>query len=532
MAVVSTLWRRAKVSLAVTAVRALAPSLPAAAARIMVVTRGFDGADVSSLLADWTGGSITNEQALRGKTRSLRQRADDLVRNNAYAARYVRAAEENILGEHGITLHARVESTRGRLNETLNDTVETAWDTWGETAGVNGESWDDLCTQLVRSWRGGAGEAFLELVNLPKGSRPVPFAVRVLDAELIDEDLWQPRRNGQNAIRAGIEYDAAGQRVRYHVWTTRRGDHTAPRQQRTIPASRVLHLFDPLWPEQSRGVTKFASVMLTLRHLGAMQEATLILNRIAASRGFYWSKERKDASSSWLAEAVKETEHEDAPPPMQVGPGEFGVNPDGWKLDSMDPGQPTEAYDPFTRNLLRQYAAGVGVSYFTVSGDTREANFSSQRLALEPERTGWRIDQQRFIRRIVRPVVREWLTQAVLAQAIRLPIDPARVLRAIHLQPRSFPYINPVDDIKAAAEEYKLYGISLDEIAASRGRWLPDLIRQHAAERQMFADAKLPHPHELAAPRTRRATPAPTRTADRADDAPDPPDAEDDRDDD
>ncbi|MCK7495167.1 MAG: phage portal protein [Comamonadaceae bacterium] len=81
----------------------------------------------------------------------------------------------------------------------------------------------------------------------------------------------------------------------------------------------------------------------------------------------------------------------------------------GEKFNSFNPNRPNSGADPFLRFLLREIAAGVGVSYEGLSRDYSQSNYSSSRLALIDDRDLWRTLQPWFIRSFRDPLHREWM---------------------------------------------------------------------------------------------------------------------------
>jgi capsid protein len=64
--------------------------------------------------------------------------------------------------------------------------------------------------------------------------------------------------------------------------------------------------------------------------------------------------------------------------------------PPGQEIQMYDPTFPTQNYGDFVVAVLRALARGLKVSYLTLTGDLRQANYSSMRAGLLPERDHWR----------------------------------------------------------------------------------------------------------------------------------------------
>jgi lambda family phage portal protein len=362
----------------------------------------FGGAAGNRLNLDWVMGPSSVDDEVKADGRKLRDRARSLRRDNPWAARYVALQVEGILGAHGITMQARVGTTRGDVNERTNALIESRFDRWAESfADVAGRlSFAEHVRLAVETWKC-EGEAFLEIVPLPLSENPFGFALRALDPDQIDDTLNHGPAAGVNEIKMGVELNARGRPLYYHVWT-RHPSETAPggkRSREKIPASRIIHLGRPSRAGQTRTVTPFAPVLQDLKMLGGLQEAVLVLQRTAACKMGFVSVDPEltdplkaddgNASVNWDAE-----------------PGRIEQLPLGMQFTPWDPGQPGAEYDPFTKNVLRAIAAGLGVSYASLTGDLSEANYSSARVGMLSERDGYSRD-----RLPPRPVSLGWRVQ-------------------------------------------------------------------------------------------------------------------------
>ena len=93
----------------------------------------------------------------------------------------------------------------------------------------------------------------------------------------------------------------------------------------------------------------------------------------------------------------------------------------GEKFEGFTPSRPNSNIDAFMRYMLREVAAGVGVSYETLSRDYSQSNYSSSRLALLDDRDQWRVLQTWLIEKFLKPIFCDWLDHAVLSGRLNLP---------------------------------------------------------------------------------------------------------------
>ncbi|HYD68280.1 phage portal protein, partial [Azospirillum sp.] len=239
--------------------------------------------------------------------------------------------------------------------------------------------------------------------------------------ELISRDQvpltqWQEHRPG-HPIRAGIEFDALGRRVAYWVLPFNPNDPTMPMLAPTweptrVPAEDMLHLFRELVENQLRGLTWLAPILLRVKELDQYEDAALVRAKVAAMlAGFILNKD--DANPAWKGQASADAPSLEPGLLVPLNPGEtveFTTPPDD------------KNYDPFTKNHLRAIAVGLGCTYFQVSGDLKDANYSSLRGGLvEFRRSVEQLQHLVIVPQFCDPVWRRFVTLAVMSGAIEAP---------------------------------------------------------------------------------------------------------------
>ena len=98
----------------------------------------------------------------------------------------------------------------------------------------------------------------------------------LLSPEQLDPALTREVENLQRII-AGVEFDAAGRRVAYHVYPRAADQIIATMQWAPIrlPAEDVLHIFEQKVPGQVRGPSWLAPVLTTILQIDQLQDAGL-----------------------------------------------------------------------------------------------------------------------------------------------------------------------------------------------------------------------------------------------------------------
>ena len=361
-----------------------------------VARRGYAAAQYNRLVADWVTASTSIDSEIRGALRKLRDRSRDLARNNDYVKNFFRAVENNVVGQ-GIPFQSQVKQLRGnKLDDRINQMIEQEWHKWTRkdrchTAGQL--SFQDIERLAIREV-GEAGDFFVRMILQPFGGSKVPFALELIEADLIDENYNGRADNGLE-IRMGVEVDKWGRATAYYLFRRHPGDFqfvhgVEPNNVRVrVPAEEMIPLFMVERAGQTRGVPWISASIMRLHHMQGYQEAEVIAARASASlMGFIESPEGELIGDDVEGDQ-RVTEFE---------PGVFKQMRPGERVNVPDLHRDGAGFDPFMRAMLRGVAAGVGASYETLSRDYSQSNYSSSRLALIDDRDNWRSIQAWFIR--------------------------------------------------------------------------------------------------------------------------------------
>jgi lambda family phage portal protein len=446
--------------------------------------RSFSGAQTTRLTADWSPFNQSPKQEIGAVLTTLRARARQLVRDNSHAAGFLLELANNVIGPEGILLQAKVKTARaGNLHRGVNDAIEAAWKEWGmpENASADGyESWTDLQKMMIRTIAQD-GEIFIR--KLKYFDNPFGFTLQIIDADLVDETLNRMATGTENEIRLGIEVNQWGRPVAYHVWTAYSGDNRK-RERIRIPAEEMIHRFVRYRANQVRGVTWFAPVLMNLHYLDGYEFSELTAARVnAAKMGFIVNKsEAAIAAFDWDKQAGGERRQ------MDVEPGLVDELLPGQEFQSFDPTHPSTAFKEFTKTVLRSIARGLGMAYTTLTGDLEAVNYSSIRAGLLSERDHFRSLQRWMGIHIHRVVYREWVQMALLSGALRLDSRVSSNYYEVEWRGRGWKWVDPVNDLTAAALAIALGLDSRQHLAAEQGRDFEEIVDEIAAEME-YADA-------------------------------------------
>jgi len=454
--------------------------------------RAYQGARMSRLTADWITSGTSADSEIKSSFKALRNRARQLCRDNDYAKQTLRAVQNNVIGQ-GIRHQGQVRVLAGgRLDEVINAQIHEAWEKWGnksrcDVSGILG--FHDVERLLVRSLAE-SGEVFVRMIRQSFGDSKVPFALQILEADyLIDDDVPQAAKG--NTVRMGIEVDSYLRPQAYHFYANHPGDTYAGNvNARTtgkrirVPASEVIHLFLPERPGQTRGVTWFASALTRLHMLQGYEEAELVRARASSAlMGFISSPE-----GELMGDEVYDNERV-----SEFTPGVFKYLAPGESVSVPDLNSPDGQLEPFTRSMLRAVAAGVGVSFESISKDFSQSNYSSSRLSLLEERDTYRVLQRYMVENFHQQVFDQWLDMAVLSGALNLPGYETNSdrYRASRWVPRSWEWVDPQKEVSAYKDAVRCGFKTLGQVIAEQGGDLDAVLVARQAELAMLDEMNI-----------------------------------------
>lgn len=458
------------------------------------VRRMYAAARQSRLTSDWTTATTSADAEIRTSLTSLRARCRALDRDSAYAKRVKVIVVNNVVGS-GIGMQAQVHNARRKLVKKVNDAIEWAFWRWMRADYCHTGGTLDFASleRALMSQIFEAGEVFVRFHRRPFGGSGVPFSLELIESERVPHTI-QPLAAAFNEARMGIEVDEFYRPVAYWVRRHHPSDFQYPGQRgpedvERVPASEILHLrLIDRWP-QTRGVPWLHAVAKKINDLDGYSEAEIVAARGAAN---YMGTIETDP----MATVGEETEDGDRE--LEIGPGLVLRLAVGEKFTFNNPNRSNAALDPFMRYMLREVAAGAGVSYEALSRDYSQSNYSSSRLSLIDDRDSWRVLQSWFIRNFRDVVHRRWLQQAVLAGAINgITVEDyalnAEKFEEVKFKPRGWSWVDPTKEVNAFKEAEKAGYITKTQIIAQTGSGLDfeDVAEERRQELDMLAELGL-----------------------------------------
>lgn len=477
--------------------------------------RNYAAAQINRLTQGWsTVGSSANSDIHRSLD-AVRARSRKLANDDEYVKKWLSMVTTNVVGPNGFRLQARVYDKPGTPDTGANDALEAAWGRFCKkgVCDVTGRQSMTGLLQLAIKAAARDGEILIQIVRGKDAGNPFGIGFQVLDVDRLDTQLNRPAEGGRAAIRMGVEINAYGRPVAYHLKTAHPGDlyqatsGVQGAMHQRVLAEDVIHEFMCDRPEQVRGMPWAHAAMIRLNNLGGYEEAAVIAARVGASKmGFFTTPD----GQAEVASTGTEDGTSDGALTMDADPGTFQSLPEGVAFTPFDPDYPAAMYADFVKANLRGIASGLGVAYHTLANDLEGVSFSSIRSGTLEERDAWMLIQEWLSTGVLDRMHTEWLRSALafgqiaLANGSTLPMTKIDKFAAHTWQARRWEWVDPLKDIEADVAAINAGLKSPQQVAAKLGLDYEDLLIEIRAAADMRKTlgvelANTPNPQQLAA---------------------------------
>ncbi|MDT0635094.1 phage portal protein [Spectribacter hydrogenoxidans] len=412
----------------------------------------------------------------------LRSSARDLERNHDLARGVLSVMTRNIVGAQGIGIEPAPRMRDGSINTDLARDLRGLHHEWCKRPEVTWcHGFASMQRLACRAWLRD-GEMFGQLLSggvpgLDHGTA-VPFSVEMLEADLVPLDYEYPSER----IRQGVELNAWGRKVAYHVYKGHPGDgglvfgSLFPALKR-VGADRIVHPYMADRISQVRGVSIFASIITRLMDVKDYEESERVAAKVAASMAGYICKGTPDLYEGPATDAEKNR------PQMKFSPGMiFDDLLPGEEIGTIDTKRPSDQVSDFRNAMLRAAASGADVGYSSVSRNY-DGTYSAQRQELVEQWAAYAVLADQFVAQFVRPIWERFVFAAAAAGQIRVTRD----IDVQHLADADFrvppmPWIDPVKEAKALKILVDNKFKSRQQVIRERGGSWDDVISQWGEE--------------------------------------------------
>lgn len=411
----------------------------------------FEGADrLNSSIALWGSPRQSIDLDILPEKSVIDGRARDMLRNDAYVQGGASLHKDNIVGAHYL-LNAR-PATRvvlGKDDETFEEEfqeeVETKWELYADSP----DHWIDAArtnnfTSMVRMAVGihlMGGEVLAAAEWIKDDGAPYSTAIQMVDLDRLSDpqDMNGWRWFNSPDQRAGVRYNRRGAPVSYFIRSAHPNDYgpvdfdlpkwTEIPIRKPWGRMQVIHLFEQIRPEQTRGITEMAAALKgmklthTFRDINVQHAAAqaTVMAAITSELPMADLAARFGGDDSAAMAAAVTAYSEGFLGSVAKYVGERGIAIDGVKIPRLHPGEKLEYKTPasgplgteFEASLLRYIAASMGVSYEQLSRDYTQTNYSSARAAMAETWKFMSARKKMIADRFATICFRLWLEEAI-----------------------------------------------------------------------------------------------------------------------
>ncbi len=327
-----------------------------------VLKRAYEGATSSPSLNWRTTTTLANLET-QISLEILRNRARQLVRDNAYAESAVSKISSNLIGT-GI-----IHEFNGKFDQNI-------WTDWAKSTNSDADgvlTYYGLQDLIIRELVEG-GECFIRRMSFGYDpfKKNIPLKLRLFPSEYLDMSK-NGMFNGNNYICQGIELDSLGRRVAYWMYPYHPENDLGWRKVSVrVPASEIIHIYKPKRAGQMRGITWLAPVLIDLKMSDNYQTAELKRKEQNSSiTGFLTDSDDMDHRT--VNGEDDDTFYE------KIKPGTIIKLPNGKSITLSNP-QSDANYDQYNSSIMRKISSGLNMPYELLTGDLSRVNFSSGRM--------------------------------------------------------------------------------------------------------------------------------------------------------
>ena len=421
------------------------------------------------LARDWgSGNAIAGMDA-----RQLRDQARHLERDLDLADNALNVLVQNTVGA-GIDVLSAPRLPGQPIDRDLALQLDDLWDAWWDAPEATRTHDYGMCQQLLaRSWFRDGDAFYQDLIGtVPyfEHGTAVPYSFEMLEADLVPLDFNDPARN----ILQGVERNAWGRPIAFHVYKSHPGDPMAARLETKRVSAEFMHCIALMKRlHQVRGLSVFASAMSRFEDVKDYEESERIAAKVAASMTF---QIKKGSGEQYGADLGGQAILQDGVPirELRLAPGAiFDDLLPGESIESLGTDRPNPNAATWRKEQLRAAAGGIGVSYSSLSLDYN-GTYSAQRQELVEKWGSYLMLAERFIALCVRPQRMRFVEACVLSGRVRLPRGwTLRDLAASTYVRPVMPWIDPLKEAYARgeAEDTLQYGNNPAEVLRQRQDW-------------------------------------------------------------
>lgn len=314
----------------------------------------------------------------------LRGRSRDLARNTPLATGAIATDVTHVIGD-GLVLQASIDHEALGISAESADQMEREQERefalFCRTCDFTRiQKFDELQSLVYRAKRE-SGDVFVFRRFRKDAGDVYGTKLLVIEADRVSNP---DRRADSETVAGGVEF-LNGVPVAYHVTDKHPGgirpgglawDRIAARTETGL--ATVLHLYDRLRPEQSRGIPYLAVVIEPLKQLGTYSDAEIAAAVVSSFVTVAIESPDDDGEQAVIGERDQGLADNE----VKLGSGAVLSLAPGEKMSAFNPGRPNDKFDPFFLAITRQIGVALEIPHELLIKHFT-ASYTASRAALE-----------------------------------------------------------------------------------------------------------------------------------------------------
>lgn len=392
---------------------------------------GYIGGDRSRRQTSaWRTRTASADADLLPDLPTLRDRSLDLLRNEPLALGAVNTVITNVVGT-GLAVQPQIGRDILAMSETEVEAwqrkTEAEWLLWAEDPShcdiTRKQTFYELQGLAFRSTLA-CGDVLSLLPHRRRASLPYGLKVQLIEGHRLCN---KGHARDTALLAGGVQLDADGAAVAYHIARTHPGDLRRPATEwDVVPAfgersgrRQVLHLFERRRPRQNRGEPYLAPVIEPLKQLGRYTEAEIMAAVISGMFTVFVTSDGPGLDPVNQQALGAETGAKEGDKDIKMASGAI-IDLGGGKVEFANPGRPNTAFDPFVQAVLRQIGGALELP-FEILIKHYTASYSAARAAMLDAWRFFRVRREWLVMNFCQPVYEAWMDEAVASGRISAP---------------------------------------------------------------------------------------------------------------
>lgn len=460
--------------------------------------RSYDAAATDRTTTDIDYRRTDSDSELRSRRIRIMSLSREEQRNDPFFANGLRTSRNNVIGddesEEGVAVRAAIKLASGEADEKNNKIVDDCWDEYKDKIDLNGRWHFNEILSVNHNGFMTSGESLGVIHDIPATGSDIPFSIELLETDHLptSNEMWSsgayapfaPIKTGSGMatggyILDGIEYDSNRRIVAYHILPIHPGNEFMfqPIQTRRVPIARVIHYFEPLRPEQARGVPFAASGLSSIYNSNELIKAELDAQRAQTNFPIHFKQVPSTLPFNPSGAAVYDSSGN---PVNQVQRSSYTYGPDEPIMLKSD--RASTQLVALLKHTGMQAGAAMNMSPSSYMKDSAGLNFSSLREDKMEDRRGYRFLQGLHARYFIKKMWPMFIRALVISgKLIVKSIEDFTRFTKCEVSMPDWGYVNPEQEIKADAYAVAMGQKLPSQIVGKKGRF-EHFVKQYAKE--------------------------------------------------